>query len=618
MLAGRKPFTLGPAIFGPKLVAQLWKDEMHSLEQKQLKDTDEVGRVDVLTFELIKNSLSEIADEMMTTLVRTGRSVNTTQALDCSAGIADSDGQLLAQALALPGHMGTFPGVMRVVFDRFGAEFRPGDVYISNDPYSVGLHLPDIVVVRPLFAAGDHIGFALAVVHHVDIGGLAAGGMPTYATEVYAEGLRLPLLRLYDRGQRNETLIDIIRANVRVPDLVIGDLMGEVAACHVGQSRLEALVRDYGIADFRNATRQLLDYSETLCRHMISGWPDGVYRFEDVVDDDAHGTKALTIRGVVTIEGDSLQIDFSESDPQCRGPINCPIHSTFAGALTAVQCVLGATIPANAGLFRAVSVTARPGTFVSPIEPAATCNRALTLARVADVVFGALAQAVPDRVPACSESMTSPMTWSTRTASGEALVWVDNHISGRGGLPTMDAQEGIAPFVYNANNDSVEVTEASFPLRFERFRLVPDSEGAGRYRGGLATERLYEVVSPWSDLTYRSDRHTSRPWGLAGGHPGQNSEVFIRRDGQRLNTEPKFTRRLKNGDVLHSLMQSGGGWGDPLDRDPLAVLEDVLDEKVGLDRARSIYGVVLTDDGVAVNEQATDRLRSDFRELRRK
>jgi N-methylhydantoinase B len=608
----------GPAIFGPKLVAQLWKDEMQSLEQKQLKDTDEVGRVDVLTFELIKNSLSEIADEMMTTLVRTGRSVNTTQALDCSAGIADSEGQLLAQALALPGHMGTFPGVMRVVFDRFGTEFRPGDVYISNDPYSVGLHLPDIVVVRPLFAAGDHIGFALAVVHHVDIGGLAAGGMPTYATEVYAEGLRLPLLRLYDRGQRNETLIDIIRANVRVPDLVIGDLMGEVAACHVGQSRLETLVRDYGIADFRNATRQLLDYSETLCRHMIAGWPDGVYRFEDVVDDDAHGTKALTIRGVVTIEGDSLQIDFSESDPQCRGPINCPIHSTFAGALTAVQCVLGATIPANAGLFRAVSVTARPGTFVSPMEPAATCNRALTLARVADVVFGALAQAVPDRVPACSESMTSPMTWSTRTASGEALVWVDNHISGRGGLPTMDAQEGIAPFVYNANNDSVEVTEASFPLRFERFRLVPNSEGAGRYRGGLATERLYEVVSPWSDLTYRSDRHTSRPWGLAGGHPGQNSEVFIRRDGQRLDTEPKFTRRLQNGDVLHSLMQSGGGWGDPLDRDPLAVLEDVLDEKVGLDRARSIYGVVLTDDGTGVDEQATDRVRSDLRELRRK
>jgi N-methylhydantoinase B len=260
---------------------------------------------------------------------------------------------------------------------------------------------------------------------------------------------------------------------------------------------------------------------------MIAEWPDGDYRFEDVVDDDGHGTSNLTIRGVVSVRGDCLHIDFSDSDPQVKGPVNCPIHSTFAGALTAVQCVLGAAIPANAGMFRVVAVTARPGTFVSPLEPAATCNRALTLSRVADVVFGALAQVVPDRVPACSESMTSPMTWSTRTPEGETLVWVDNHISGRGGLPTMDAQEGITPFVYNANNDSVEVTEASFPLQFKRFGFIACSEGAGRYRSGMATERLYEVIAPEATLTFRSDRHTSRPWGLAGGLPGQNSRVCI-------------------------------------------------------------------------------------------
>jgi len=586
---------------------------MRALNLRPRYETEKALSVDILTFELIKNGLAEIADEMMTTLVRTGRSVNTTQALDCSAGLADAQGQLLAQALALAGHMGTFPGVMKVVFERFGSEFRPGDVYISNDPYTVGLHLPDIVLVRPLFSDEEHVGFALVVVHHVDIGGLAAGGMPTYATEVYAEGLRLPLLRLYDRGQLNETLIDIIRKNVRVPDLVVGDLMGEVAACHVGQQRLENIVREHGIHTFRAASAQLLDYSETLCRRMIAAWPDGVYRFEDVVDDDAHGTLALTIRGVVSVKGDRLEIDFSDSDPQCRGPINCPIHSTFAGAMTAVQCVLGATIPANAGLFRAVSVTARPGTFVSPVEPAATCNRALTLARVADVVFGALAKVVPDRVPACSESMTSPMTWSTRTPEGEALVWVDNHISGRGGLPTMDAQEGIAPFVYNANNDSVEVTEASFPLRFKRFRLIPNSEGAGRYRGGLATERLYEVVAPDAMLTYRSDRHTSRPWGLAGGLPGQNSQVFVQRGAERIDTPPKFTRPMRQGDVLHSVMQSGGGWGDPLDRDPAAVLEDLLDEKIDFDRARSIYGVALAADGLSVDFDATRSLRAQRR-----
>lgn len=579
----------------------------------KIEDESNARGVDVLTFELIKNSLSEIADEMMTTLVRTGRSVNTTQALDCSAGLADSSGQLLAQALALPGHMGTFPGVMKVVFEKFGADFRPGDVYVSNDPYSVGLHLPDIVVVRPIFRGAELVGFGLAVVHHVDIGGLAAGGMPTYATEVYAEGLRIPLLRLYDRGKINETLIEIIRKNVRVPDLVVGDLMGEVAACHVGQRRLEALIGEYGLDTFNAATTQLLDYSERMCRKTIAEWPDGDYRFEDVVDDDAHGTRGLTIRGLVTIAGDQLRIDFSGSDPQVKGPVNCPIHSTFAGAMTAVQCVLGGSIPANAGLFRTVTVTAEPGTFVHPREPAATCNRALTLARVADVVFGALAKAVPDRVPACSESMTSPMTWSTRTPEGEALVWVDNHISGRGGLPTMDAQEGIAPFVYNANNDSVEITEASFPLRFRSFRFIPSSEGAGRYRGGLATERLYEVVSPEAILTYRSDRHTSRPWGLAGGSPGQNSRVFITRGEEIIEPAPKFTRPMRQGDVLHSIMQSGGGWGDPLDRDPEAVLEDVLDEKIDRPRAREVYGVCIGANESQVDLQKTQALRAAMR-----
>jgi N-methylhydantoinase B len=312
-----------------------------------------------------------------------------------------------------------------------------------------------------------------------------------------------------------------------------------------------------------------------------------------------------------------LHIDFSDSDPQVKGPINCPIHSTFAGALTAVQCVLGAAIPANAGMFRVVTVTARPGTFVSPLEPAATCNRALTLSRVADVVFGALAQVVPERVPACSESMTSPMTWSTRTAEGETLVWVDNHISGRGGLPTMDAQEGIAPFVYNANNDSVEVTEASFPLRFKRFGFVAGSEGAGRYRGGMATERIYEVTAPEAMLTFRSDRHTSRPWGLAGGLAGQNSRVSILRDGARIETPPKFTRAMRRGDILHSVMQSGGGWGDPLDREPAAVLEDVLDEKIDRERARGVYGVVITPDGSGVDLAGTNTLRTARRDVGR-
>jgi N-methylhydantoinase B len=513
----------------------------------------------------------------------------------------------------LPGHLGTFPGVMRVMIAAFGKRMRPGDVYLSNDPYTVGLHLPDIVVVRPIFAGDRHLGFALAVVHHVDIGGLAAGGMPTYATELYAEGLRIPPLRLFDRGRLNETLVEIIRKNVRVPEKVVGDLKGQAAACHVGQKRLVDLAEQHGLPVFEQAATQLLDYTEAMSRRTFAAWPDGTYRFEDVVDDDGMGTGPITIRTALTVADDRIALDFAGTDRQVRGSINCPIHSTFAGALTAVRCVLDAAIPTNSGLFRAVSVTAPPGTIVHPVEPAATCNRALVLSRVADVVFGALAQVVPDRVPACSESMTSPMTWSTRDPEGRPLVWVDNHISGRGGCPGMDAQEGIAPWVYNANNTSIEITEADFPLRFRRFGFVPDSEGAGKFRGGLATERVYEVLAEEAVLTFRSDRHSSRPWGLAGGRPGRNSSIRIERGGEPVPVPPKFTTTLRRADVVHSVMQSGGGWGDPFERNPEAVLEDVLNEKIDAAHAREVYGVILSPGGRSVDLAATRRARAGER-----
>lgn len=567
------------------------------------------GRFDIVAFELIKNALAEIAEEMMTTLFRTGRSVNTTQALDCSAGIADADGQLLAQSLALPGHLGTFPGVMEVMRRHFGRTMAPGDVYVSNDPYSVGLHLPDVVVVRPLFAGRTRVGFALAVVHHIDVGGMAAGGMPTEAREVYHEGLRIPPLKLYDRGRLNATLLDIVAKNVRVPDKVIGDLKGQAAACYVGERRLADLVRHYGLGTLGRYGRELLDYTERMTRAELRTWTDGTYEFTDHVDDDGQGTGPIAIRVAMTVKGDELSLDFAGTDAQVPGSINCPLHSTRAGAYTAVRCVLGAELPTNAGFFRPIRVTAPAGTLVNPIEPAATCNRALVLARVCDVVFGALAQVVPERTPACSSAMVSPMTWGVRYADGRANVWVDNHMSSRGGTPRMDAQEGMAAWVYNANNTSVEVTEANFPLRIRRFGFVPSSGGPGKYRGSLATFREFEVLAPEVSLTFRSDRRRFRPWGLAGGKPGQPSDVYLVRGGAKEPLPAKFTRALRQGDILHSVLQSGGGWGDPLTRDPALVLRDWLDEKIDARHARDEYGVVIDAARGRVDEDGTKSLR---------
>ena len=568
---------------------------------------------DIIAFELIRSGLSEIAEEMMTTLFRTGRSVNTTQALDCSAGLADAEGQLLVQALALPGHLGTFPGVMEVMFRHFGKAMRPGDIYVSNDPYSVGLHLPDVVAVRPLFVGAELVGFALNVVHHVDVGGLAAGGMPTNATEVYHEGLRIPPLRLYDRGRLNATLIEIVRKNVRVPDMVIGDLKGQAAACFVGQQRMENLVAAYGLPDVRRYGRELLDYTERMTRSDVRDWRDGTYHFKDYVDDDGLGTGPIAIRVALTVRDDSLSLDFDGTDAQVMGSINCPLHSTRAGSYTAIRCVMSADLPTNSGFFRPISVSAPTGTLVNPVEPAATCNRALVLARVADAVFGALAQVVPERTPACSEAMVSPMTWSTRDSDGTVRVWVDNHISGRGGTPRMDAQEGVAAWVYNANNTSVEVTEANFPLAVTRFGFLPSSGGAGKYRGGLATYREFEVLAPEVSLTFRSDRRRFRPWGLMGGGDGGGSDVYLIRNGNKEPLPAKFTMTLRRGDRLHSVMQSGGGYGDPLERDPDLVHRDYLDEKIDAEHARSDYGVVLDEETGTVNAVETERYRGHRR-----
>jgi N-methylhydantoinase B len=564
---------------------------------------------DIIAFELIKSGLSEIAEEMMTTLYRTGRSVNTTQALDCSAGLADAEGQLLVQALALPGHLGTFPGVMEVMFRHFGKAMRAGDVYVSNDPYSVGLHLPDVVAVRPLFMGAELVGFALSVVHHVDVGGLAAGGMPTNATEVYHEGLRIPPLKLYDRGRLNATLIEIVRKNVRVPDKVIGDLKGQAAACFVGQKRMGQLVAAYGSPAVRRYGRELLDYTERMTRSEVRGWRDGTYRFTDYVDDDGMGTGPIAIRVALTVRDDSLLLDFAGTDAQVKGSINCPLHSTRAGSYTAIRCVMSADLPTNSGFFRPISVSAPAGTLVNPVEPAATCNRGLVLARVADAVFGALAQVVPERTPACSEAMVSPMTWSARDPDGTVRVWVDNHMSGRGGTPRMDAQEGVAAWVYNANNTSVEVTEANFPLRVTRFGFLPSSGGAGKYRGGLATYREFEVLAPEVSLTFRSDRRRFRPWGLMGGGAGRGSDVYLIRNGKKEPLPAKFTMTLRRGNRLHSVMQSGGGYGDPLERDPDLVLRDYLDEKIDVEHARSDYGVVLDEETGMVKAVETERLR---------
>lgn len=574
------------------------------------------GTLDPIVREVIRSRLDSVADEMEATLLRASYSPIVKEGLDASAALFDAAGRNVSQAAAIPIHLGCLMPAVEAVLARWPVEaMREGDVFLLNDPYAGGSHLPDIILVAPVVHDGEVIALAASMCHHQEVGGVVAGSLPPTATELFQEGLRIPPMRLYDAGEPVEAVMALLRANVRIPDIVLGDLRAQLAACRVAERRLHELYTELAPEVVAQAIDDLLDSAEAMTRAQIEAIPDGVYRFHDHLDDDGVrvGTP-LRIEVALTVDGSDLHLDFSGTSPQARGPYNCVYSSTLAAVLYVVRAVCGADIPTNAGCYRPVAMHLPDGSLVNPRFPAAVNARTATIKRISDTVLGCFAQAVPDRIPAASCGQLLVMNFGGLDPdTGLPYVTSELGAGGMGARPSKDGIDCIETDATNCMGIPVEALEAESPLRVRRWRIWDDSGGAGRWRGGCGSEKVFELLRGEITVTYRGERHTTRPWGLAGGGAATTSTAAIERaDGTHEVTPSKATLHLRAGDQLDVRIGGGGGYGDPLERPAEAVAADVRDGYTSRPRAEVAYGVVLGDDG-AVDAAATVERRRRLR-----
>jgi len=563
---------------------------------------------DPITFAVIKNAMDAIVDEVAYTVIRTARSEIVKDVMDYSAAICDAKGEMVAQAKTIAQHLGAIPEAMAAVQARWGGQLSPGDAVVMNDPYSGGMHLPDIFMFYPVFEGSELLAWVVVICHHTDMGGRVPGSNAADSTEIYQEGLRIPPLKLYQAGRMDETLSAMIALNVRVPEIVLGDLRAQYAACQVGARELGALVRRYGAAGMRGHLAGLLDYAERMARAEISTWRPGTYRFTDHIDSDGLSDAPVPLSVAITVVGDgTLKVDWAGSSPQVRAAINSTLSFTKSNSFLSVRCALRGDIPNNAGVFRCIEVTAPEGSVLNPLAPAPVAARALTGYRVMDTMFGALAQIVPDIIPAAGEGGNTVVCLGGRHPDNRPFIIVDMISGCWGGRPDQDGIEAITNPSQNLSNTPVEVLERQHPVRIEEYALVPDSGGAGRFRGGLGLSRSYRLLAEEAVLQLRADRLRFAPYGLDGGQPGGTAGNWLGDGDAREAIPGKVTMRMRRGQLLTHHQAGGGGHGAPIARDAEAVALDVWNGKVTVEAARRKYGVVIEDG--TLNRIETVRLR---------
>ena len=572
---------------------------------------------DPIAFELFKNSLLSIADEMALTIFRTAYSGVLKDVMDYSTALCDGGGQIVAQGLTLPAHLGSIPEAMASVIRHYGGQMQPGDVYCLNDPFDGGMHLPDVFVIKPIFYRGERLAMAATVCHHTDMGGRVAGSNASDSTEVYAEGLRIPPLKMFDKGKPNETLFAFIEKNVRLPVRVLGDIRAQLAACHIAEEGLVRLAARHGMESVRLYMRELIDYSERLTRAAIRELPEGAYAFEDWIDDDGiQRDQPIPLKVTLRKQDDRLIVDWTGSSPQVKGAINNTLSFTKAATYTCIRSVLSSDIPNNEGFFRAIEVIAPPGTIANAVLPAATAARGLTGFRMVDCCFGALAMMLPGKIFAASEGGNTGITIGGYYADRTPFIYVDFLCSAWGGRPWADGLDGNTHLFANLSLQSAEVCELEQPIEILACEFIQDVMGAGKYRGGASIRRDYRLLEEEAVLQIRSDRRAFRAYGLYGGRPGKPSWNIINPHGENQVVPAKVTMTIKRGDVYRHEQPGPGGWGDPLEREPRRVLQDVRNEFVSLAAAREDYAVVVDPSTWTVDEEATAELRAARRAAR--
>ena len=564
---------------------------------EQVKD---VRGFDPATFVVIKNSLYAAAEEMKIVLAKTAYSPILKVAGDYSCGIFDAAGQMVAQGPDLPIHLGSMPDAVRAVAHAFET-FEDGDVYIHNDPYFGGSHLPDVNVVTPAFHGGRLIGFACIRAHWPDVGSATPGSYGA-VTEIFGEGLRLPPIKLYSKGVLNRDVDSIIFANVRTPDERRGDLGAQVAANRRAVQRLQTLADKYGTETLIVAMDEVMNYSERMMRTLMARLPDGESTFEDfcdgdgVIEDGDTEDRTFTIRMFVRKEDETLEVDFSGTDPAVSGPMNAPLSVTASGVFCAIKTIVDpeGLAPPNSGCWRAINVTAPEGCVLNAQfpSPVVYANHEISH-RVSDMTFGALAAFWPDNVMACSQGTSAIVTFGGKDPrSGQHYVSYETIKGGFGARPNKDGINTVASGISNTMNTPIEVLEMSFPVRVDVYALTPDSGGAGKYRGGLAAHRSWTVLGHKARASSCLERTKSAPFGLHGGRAGIAARIWSEDAAGNHRVAPgKGGFDVGPGGRIHLQTPGSGGYGDPTERDPASLREDLLDGYVTEEAAREVYGI---------------------------
>ena len=567
-------------------------------------------RVDPIAFEVLRNALVEATEEMAIVLRRSAYSTNIKTRADFSCAFFDRQLQPVAQAFGQPTHLGSLVELVPKAVRHYGAEnLAPGDALLANHPYLGGVHLNDITLISPVYNDAELFGYVANTAHHVDVGGGAPASVGAFR-EVYQEGVIIPPVKVVRDGKVVSDVFRLVLAQIRSKRETAGDLRAQIAANNTGLRRLNALMDRFGVETFTFYIDELIAYAERRTKGEVAELPRGTFTADGYVDNDGFTDEPVHLVAKIVVDDTGIFFDMTGADPQRRAPVNSTYAQTFSACAYVLKCLIDPDVPVNAGFYRFVNMLAPEGTVVNSTSPAPVVGGWETQTRLIDIMFKALAPVLPDRMPAGTKAMMCHSGFGgLDPRTGEYYCFLETLAGGFGGRMTSDGPDAVQTHGQNTENAPIEETEINYPVRITRYELVEDSDGAGRYRGGLGLRRDY-LFDHEASFTILADRDRWGPWGLFGGLPGRKASYVLDRDGEAVKLGSKVTIELKPGDGVSYRTCGGGGYGPPEERDPELVLRDVREGKVSLPRAREIYRVEIDPNAWTVDEGKTAKLRT--------
>lgn len=590
---------------------------MQSLETPSTKTVP--GVVSPILFEVIRNALSEATEEMSACLQRTAYSTNVKTRLDYSAAFVDANGRMVSQAFCQPAHLVTVGRIVPRAVAEYGPEnLRPGDVLLVNDPHRQASHLNDIFLISPFYYNGELLGYVCNICHHVDVGGGAPASIGAFR-EIYQEGIILPVVKLVVEGEIVADILKLVLANVRAKKEVTGDLRAQISANEMGIRRLTQLLDRYGNETVKFYIDKLVEYSERRVLAELAKLPRGSFQGEDQLDDDGITSTPVHLKVRVTLDGKNITFDFAGTDSQRPAPMNCNLTQTFTACVYVLKCLIDPDIPLTDGFYRPIHVLAPEGSAVNATHPTAIVGGWEVSHRICELLFKTLSQALPERVPAGSKGMMCHVGFGGKDPNtGDYYCFLETLAGGYGGRVDSDGPDAVQTHIQNTQNAPVEETELNYPVRIPRYSLVPDSDGPGRWRGGLGLCREYVFVNHEPVVTLLADRAKFPPLGLFGGEPGRLARYSLISDGSHRQIPSKGSLQVIPGETLRVETCGGGGYGNVWERDAELVLRDVREGKVSAERARDCYGVAIDTENWTIEPVESERLRRQLEKEKRK